>query len=301
MTAPTEHGPSDTSDHGTNVAVATGVQLQFEKMVSARALPKTRRGCLVEGLRAPITGLRFVAVQRQYLKLFFVPVAVQTILSTGLIICLAFAGWALSGWLQSAAVSAIAWLNSDVASETVGTLTQVLIVAAIVIAFFYLFNLLWRISGGLLDDYYGDVITNRVMTDLGVQNPTPPTSVGATIFNTVKAIGLGHLVVLICSPLSIVPVVGSFAAVGAGAVTMLFLKGADELSDPLTGFGVDSKQVLAMCGRHKLTTIGLAISKAALEPIPFIGGVLSAAESVGRIFVAKRLLNVESKSQADQL
>jgi hypothetical protein len=105
-------------------------------------------------------------------------------------------------------------------------------------------------------------------------------------------------VMLVCSPLSAVPVIGTLAVLAAGSTTMLFLKGADELSDPLMSLGLTRKGAFSLCKRHKWTAMGLAMSKAGLEPVPLLGAAISAAESVGRIAVAMRLLELDKQQPA---
>lgn len=91
------------------------------------------------------------------------------------------------------------------------------------------------------------------------------------------------------------PFVVAIAVLAAGTTSLLFLQGVDELSDPLMSLGLTRREAFERC---KWPTIGLAASKAGVEPIPFLGGVASAAASIARIAVAMRLLYIDHDSTA---
>lgn len=280
---------------------ANPLRQEFDKLVIQRPKAATRRGQFMEGLAAPLTGMKFVMARKGYLRSFVFPIVIQTLVSVGLIAILLMTGRLLTEWLHSGIMAIVEYFKPGAANEAVSQWATIALYALMFVLLLYGFQLAWRVTGGILDDYFGDQITNRIMTDLGIETVRPANSMLQTIFNTGKSVAVSHAVMLVCSPLSAVPVIGTLAVLAAGSTTMLFLKGADELSDPLMSLGLTRKEAFSLCKRHKWTAMGLAMSKAGLEPFPVIVGAFSAAaaaESVGRIAVAMRLLELDKQQPA---
>lgn len=265
----------------------------FDRLLLQRPRPVSRRAQFTEGLTAPWVGLKFVIANKGYLRSFVVPIVVQTLISVGLIALLIVSAQLLSGWVQNAIMAIVQYFRPDSVDEDLSRWATIAIYVAIGCLLLYVFRLVWRVTGGIVGDYFGDRITNQVMTDLGIETTQPANSMARTVFNTTKMMVLSHVVMLVCSPLSALPVVGTLVVLTAGSTAMLFLKGTDELSDPLISLGLTQEQAVQLSKRHKWTAMGLAASKAGLEPVPVLGGAISAAESIGRISVAMRLLELD--------
>jgi len=264
---------------------------EFQLIVERSQAGESRFGGFLEGVTAPYVGARFVLANKQYLRMFVLPVVVQTAISLSLILVLFFTGWFLADWLRAGITSVVNYFSADGVNEGVAQAANVLVYGLIFLVLFYLFQLIWRITGGIVNDYFGDRITRQVMQDLGIKTVQPATSMTRTVVSTARLIGISHIVMLLCSPLSVIPVVGTLAVLLVGTGAVLFLKGADELADPLMSLGLSRKEAFALSRHYRWTAIGLAASRAGLEPVPFFGGLISSSESVGRIAVAMRLLN----------
>ncbi|MEP3480934.1 MAG: hypothetical protein ABJZ55_16930 [Fuerstiella sp.] len=276
---------------------AAQLRLEFAAMVNMPRTSVTRTGKWVEGMVLPYLGLRFVLARKQYVRMILMPVILQTVIAVGLLSSFVLLGWLLKSWVQQAILAVVTYFRPETQVDSISEWSGVLVLALCGIACWYVFLVVWRISGGLLDDYFSDKITNRVMGDLGILRHAQSASVPNTILGGYRDAVLVHAGMALCSPLGLIPIVGVFAAGFGGGLIATFLHGTSQLITPLQGMGQSKKQALQTCFAQKWTVMGMAVSRDVLGPVPLFGGLMNAGEAVGRILLAARLLKLDAFDQ----
>ena len=191
-------------------ATAAQLRLEFAAMVNMPRMSVTRTGKWVEGVVLPYLGLRFVLARKQYVRMILMPVILQTAFAVGLLTSFIFLGWLLKSWVQQVILTVVTYFRPETQVGSISEWSGFLVLALCGIACWYVFLVVWRISGGLLDDYFSDKITNRVMGDLGILSHAQFASVSGTILGGYRDAVLVHAGMAFCSPLGLDPSRRSF-------------------------------------------------------------------------------------------
>lgn len=281
------------ADSQTPDPTKTQLQIEFSTIVDMPRTATSAREKFVEGAVLPLFGLRFALARKEYRRMVMTPVLLQTVISISLLTVFTLLVWLLKSWLQSGIASLAAYFRPQSDAQAIGEWSSVILLIVCGFACWYLFLVVWRISGGLLDDYFGDRITDTVMNNLGIVQFAQPASVSGTFLSGYRDAVLVHAGIAICSPLSLIPVVGVFAAAFGGALVGGFIHGTSQLVTPLQAMGKPRQEAIRICFRQRWTVVGMAASRDIVGPIPLFGGLINAGEAVGRILLAARLLKLD--------
>ena len=131
------------------------------------------------------------------------------------------------------------------------------------------------------------------MRELGIEQREQKASILRVVIAAYRDAALVNIGFAVLAPLTIVPVVGPVLITIGGTLVACFFHGVTQLSIPLQTMGLTWNQAFGVCFRHRWTVIGLAFSRDLAGPIPVFGGAISAFESIGRIYLAARLLSVD--------
>ncbi|MCG8650721.1 MAG: hypothetical protein MI861_12865 [Pirellulales bacterium] len=272
----------------------------FLQQATSKALPHTKMGWLLDGLVSPLRGLTLLRHSWQKLTFYLVaPIAIQTVISTSIIALLFLVGSLINTslhWLMDLGLATLTdqTANTDSKVYLIADWTLTLMVWATgFVAFFFIFHLVWRVTGGIVCGYFSGKLTDAVMKERGF-----PMAAENTSFPGELASGFLHQGILVLlggmtSVLAAIPFIGIFIGAPINLLTLCFTTGIDELSDPLKNMGMGRLEIWRFCLRHRMATLGLGTARACTEPIPLIGGVARAAEALGRITLAVRLVEHE--------
>lgn len=256
----------------------------------------------MDGVAAPFYGIKILKNTPGLLWYATIPVAIQTAL-TSVILGVAYLASspinAVIDWFVAFATETATEAGADVAADTlaeVGGWTKFGIWAFLIVAFMIMFFVLWRFTGGILTGYFGGRLTDKAMKHEGlvIENASPTTAVGEVangfFFGTAMAIPEFFI-----GAIAAIPGLGTLLAGAGGMSWAAALTGYNELRDPFEKMGLSRTETLKLCLKFGGATLALGGVKTVTEPIPFIGGVIHAIESLGRITLAKRIMWAEGR------
>jgi len=270
--------------------------------VSSTPLPMTSWGWFREGLMTPILGLKLLFRFKGLFWYFIIPVVIQTVISLVLLSLFYLLGTLLSGWIEwliewsTLKISEIT--NQAESMELSGwadLLIKIAIWIPIVLFFFYVFVIVWRVTGGILTGYFGGRLTDKALQAAGFKfAATQRTTFLGEIFTAwTQAALIAVPTSMVGGLLNLIPFVGTIIAIPVVWGYTIFMTGYDELRDPLQKMGHSRLGTLKICWRHRAATVGLGLAKLVTQPIPLVGGIVQAAESLGRISLAMRILKAD--------
>ena len=269
-------------------------------------LPKSTRGWFAEGFMTPILGLKMLLQYKGLLWYFLLPVFLQTVMSLALLgvmyliaqVVFDWGHW-LVGWVTGSAAD-LANLRESPSIDTVNKVADVAVIIVIGFVFAYLYLLFWRISGGILTGYFGGRLTDKAIQAAGLEfDAKRKTTVLGEVAN-----GVFHAVAMVLpqpvfGTLAFIPVVGTLVAAVVTSGYVVFLTGYGELRDPLEKMGMSRLDALRVCSQNKAATTGLGLAKMSSEPVPLVGGIVQASESLGRIALALRVVKASESKKSE--
>ena len=202
----------------------------------------------------------------------------------------------IKSWVDYLIAKLVDWsgglpgVDAESAEETLTLVTQIGVWATVAFTVLVLFFLVWRFTGGLICGYFGGKICDMVIRSLGWNQGTYQTTAAGEVVSTIGLTALFAAGQPVLGLALVVPVIGPLVAMLASGLYASFLIGCNELRDPLQGMGMSKAQTLKLWAKHFPTVIGLGLSNLLTEPLPLLGGIVHASESIGRIGVARQIM-----------
>jgi uncharacterized protein involved in cysteine biosynthesis len=272
--------------------------------ISGDRKPTGTRGWFAAGLATPLEGLKLAMQTKGLYRNLITPILIQAIVSTGLLSLTYFAADYLLDKIHYAINQVSQWLgNSElvvpgISTETINTSATVAVWCFVVLGFLWAFVVLWRLTGGIVCGYYGGRICEAAIRQKGwAKDGLRDTTMIGEMINGILFTFLLTLIQPVLGVVPFIPFVGPIIAVLVGGVYAAFLTGYGELRDPLEQMGVSKLKAFQLCAKYSGATLGIGCSTLFSQPIPFLGGLVQAAESLGRISLARRILITESGSK----
>lgn len=271
--------------------------------LDSRPIPATSIAWFREGFQTPLIGLKQIFKLKGLFWYFIIPVAIQTVVSLlllGLMYWLAtlLAGWVkwLIEWSTKQVFALTNQAESVELSSWAETLIHVAVWAPIVLFFLYVFVIAWRLTGGVLTGYFGGRLTDRALRAAGYESiaGAQTTFFGEILAAWSQAALIAVPTSIVGGALNLIPIVGPLVAVVGIWSYTIFVTGYDELRDPLQKMGHTRLSAFHICWRKRAATLGLGFAKLASAPIPLVGGIVQAAESLGRISLAIRIQKADA-------
>ncbi len=281
-------------------------QQRFDPRIAP--LPKSSKGWFLEGLLTPVFGITLLLKQKGLIWYFIIPVIIQTVVSIALLSLIYVVGEYVIEWLDLliewvvGETSKIADIDQESTTESVSFFTTLAVRIFMGFVFFFIFLFCWRLTGGILTGYFGGLLTDKAIQSAGLKfDKRKETSFAGEIANGVFQAGALLLPQTLFGTLALIPIIGTLAAGLTGSVYACFLTGYGELRDPLEKMGHSRIKALKICGQNSAATTGLGLVKMTSEPIPILGGIVQASESLGRISLAIRIVRAaESENSAQK-
>lgn len=265
--------------------------------VSKSPLPTTTQGWFIEGLCCPMFGVKILRNHPNLTWYMIAPIMIQTCISAALLFILFLIGKPVVNWT----LGMVLWVytlvtGNEVApdvADNLGFYSAIIVWVLIGVVFIHLFQFFWNGSGNILCGYFGGKLTDAAMRGLvpekktGYRTTVLTEAISAFFINITLYVGVS----LLLAVTAIIPIIGQVIAVFLLGLWGAFVKGTEVMVDPFAHFGMNRTQTLIFCWKHhRVTVIAAGITKGIFEPIPFLGGVAIAAEDLGRIALAKRMI-----------
>ena len=264
-------------------------------------LPTTHTAWFFEGMKAPIHGIRLLTKHGNLIWYFVIPIIVQVIVSLALIGLLYLVGSHLVGWVDWL----FDWANGAEATskDESGRLqgfAKFSVWIGLLVAFGLSFFVIWRLTGGIVTGYFGGLLTDKAIQSAGLQfDERRHTSMVGELANGAFHAGLLAIPQPLFGAIAMLPIIGPPISIFSNSCYAIFVTGYGELRDPLEKMGLSRAQAAQLCIQCRAATAGLGIVKLLSEPLPLVGGVVQASESLGRISLALRMANSQPLASDD--
>lgn len=281
----------------------------FFESLDQKPFPKSFVGWFFEALMCPQLGMR-ILLRKPHLMLYaLIPIAIQTVISLVLLAIIFF----ISLGIRNAIASLIFWLTGQAQQATQGTETlpddptlwewifNISYWIVIIVIFYFVFTWIWKLTGGLICGYFGGKLTDRAVDEMGIGTNKFQTTMAGQLTDTGISFGMIAAGTWVAPFLGAIPVIGPFVLVPALAVWTFFVHGFDELKTAFAQFGFSRRDSFGLCLLYKSATIGAGAVKGMAAPIPAIGGLIIAAEDLGRIGLCYRILRHREQKLGQQL
>lgn len=232
-----------------------------------------------EGLSAPWTGFRYMSRHPALWRYGVVPVVLNLLITTLLLVAMITVAVALWSWLHPKFADGWGWI-----------LLEVLVGLALLVAALGLTLVAWLVLQGILCGHFYGKLARQVELQLGM----PPEEIREVPFayqvaDTLRDVGFLAVVNVACIGVQILPGIGSVLGVCGGYYFNCFTFGLDFLDHPLALRGMRRREKRALAKRHRAHTLGLGTAVLAIALLPVVNAVLLTTAVTGAVLMHRRL------------
>ena len=273
-------------------------------------IPRSPKQWFIRGLMTPLYGLSILMKYKKLSWYFILPIIVQSVIAALIWGVLYLMLQPIVGWSESLITRTFNWISGGVFSESVENgfgdfILHFIVWSLVVLVGIYIFVVLWRMTGGIVTGYFAGKLTDAAMREMNLDlgnskftvDDRERTSLVGEVINALLNVGLLSLSGPLAAGTLAIPLLGPFVAAATVPMFGMFIQGADQLFDPLSHFGMSRIKALRFCSKFKSATIGVGFSTNILQPVPFIGGIAEASGSLGRILIAKQMVDSLEQKQ----